>query len=120
SLAVLLIFHAIVERTMHPTLIWLPVIIAPYVVPLSGVGWALAALGVYLRDISQLMSLLTMILMFMSPVFYPASALPDRFQIVFQLNPLTMIIEESRNAVLNGIAPDLFKLGLYSLVAIAV
>lgn len=120
SLAVLLVFFALVEHQMHPTLLWLPVIIAPYVLLLAGVSWALAGLGVYLRDIAQITGLATMILMFMSPVFYPASALPARFQGIFQLNPLTLIIEESRQVVLNGTAPDLPALGVYTLVAMMV
>lgn len=120
GLVVLLVFHGIVEHTVHPTLLWLPVIIAPYFVLLLGVSWMLAALGVYLRDIAQVTGLATMILMFLSPVFYPASALPERFRGVFQFNPLTVIIEESRNVVLNGIQPDLKGLALYTVAAILV
>lgn len=120
SLVVLLLFNAAVTGSIHWTTLWLPVIVAPYVVLLLGVGWLLAALGVYLRDIAQITGLVTMILMFLSPVFYPASALPARFQPIFNLNPLTLIIEESRNVILNGIAPNLTALLAYSAVAILV
>lgn len=120
SLAVLFVFYALVEGHVHFTVLWLPVILAPYIVMLSGISWALAGLGVYLRDISQVTGLITMVLMFMSPVFYPASALPARFQTVFQFNPLTIIIEESRQVLLNGMQPDLKALAVYTLVAVVV
>lgn len=120
SLAVLLLFNAAVHGTIHWTTLWLPVVILPYVILLLGVGWLLAALGVYLRDISQVMGLATMILMFLSPVFYPASALPERFRPIFQWNPLTIIIEESRNVILNGVSPDFSALAAYFGVAVLV
>ena len=120
SLAVLLVFYFAVHRHLHATAFWLPVVVAPYVVMLAGVGWFLAGLGVYLRDIAQLTGLLTMILMFLSPVFYPASALPAKFQTIFQLNPLTIIIEQGRAELLDGKAPDLLSLSIYMVAALVV
>lgn len=120
SLAVLLVFYLGVHGQLHATALWLPLVVAPYVVMLSGVGWFLTALGVYLRDIAQLMGLVTMILMFLSPVFYPASALPARFQPIFKLNPLTVIIEQSRAVLLDGKAPDFVSLSIYMLMALVV
>lgn len=119
SVAVLLLFHAVVKGGIPLTALWLPVVLAPYIVMLAGTGWILAALGVYLRDIAQLMGLLTMILMFLSPVFYPVSALPEKFHGVFRLNPLTIIIEESRAVLLDGRAPHFLNLGLYLVAAAA-
>ncbi|OZI33587.1 sugar ABC transporter permease [Bordetella genomosp. 5] len=120
SLTVLLAFYAIVHHSLHLTVLWLPVILLPYFVLLAGVAWALAGLGVYLRDVSQITGLFTTILMFLSPVFYPASALPDSFQTIFAFNPLTLIIEQSRQVVLHGGRPDFAALGVYSLVACVV
>ena len=99
---------------------WLPVVWLPYILLLAGASWFLAGLGVYLRDIHQLMGLVTLLLMFLSPVFYPATALPPTLQGFFQLNPLTIIIEQSRNVLLNNTSPDLVALGVYSIVAIVV
>lgn len=120
GVAVLLAFQFYFHGTLQLTLLWLPVVLLPYVVLLLGVSWALAALGVYLRDINQLTGLLTLILMFLSPVFYPASALPERFRGIFQMNPLTLIIEQARDVVLNGRSPNLLALGLYLLVGLVV
>lgn len=120
GVAVLLAFQLYFHGTLQWTLFWLPVVVLPYLVLLLGVSWGLAALGVYLRDITQITGLLTIILMFLSPVFYPASALPERFRGIFNLNPLTLIIEQSRDVVLNGIAPNLTALGLYLVMSVVV
>lgn len=120
GMGVLLAFQFYFHGTLQWTLLWLPVVIVPYLILLLGASWILAALGVYLRDISQLTGLLTLILMFLSPVFYPASALPERFRGIFNINPLTLIIEQAREVVLNGRSPDLPALGLYLLVGLIV
>ncbi len=98
----------------------LPAIVAPYVVLILGVCWFLAALGVYLRDIAQVIGLVTMLLMFLSPVFYPASALPEAYRAWLALNPLTLPLEATRGALIWGRWPDWSMLGVYSAVAIAV
>ena len=82
-----------------------------------GMAWFLASLGVYLRDVSQLIGLLTTVLMFLAPVFYPVAALPARFQGWIHLNPLTFIIEQARDVLVWGKLPDFYSLGLYCLCA---
>lgn len=120
GVVVLLAFQLYFHGTLQWTLFWLPVVVLPYLVLLLGITWGLAALGVYLRDITQITGLLTIILMFLSPVFYPASALPERFRGIFNLNPLTLIIEQARDVVLNGVSPDLLSLGLYFVLSCVV
>jgi lipopolysaccharide transport system permease protein len=66
-------------------------------IPLAGLclscSWVLSALGAFIRDISQAIGVLTSMLMFISAVFYPASALPEKWQQLAHLNPLATIIE---------------------------
>lgn len=120
SIVVLLIFYIAIHRSLPVTLLWLPVVLLPYVVFLAGISWFLAAIGVFLRDVAQLTGLLTTILLFLSPVLYPASMLPRKLQFVFQFNPLTLIIEQSRAVILSGVRPDFMALAVYLLVAGAV
>jgi lipopolysaccharide transport system permease protein len=120
SLAVLLVFYAFVHHSLPLTALWLPVVLLPYIVLLSGLSWFLAGIGVYLRDVSQLMGLVTTVLMFLSPVFYPASALPANFQAIFQLNPLTLIIEQARAVIITGTRPDLHALAIYIVPALII
>lgn len=114
SLAVLIVFAMLLHLQLPPlSMLWLPIVWLPYLVFLAGLGWLLAALGVYLRDISQLTALTTTILLFMSPVLYPVTMLPDALHVFFQLNPLTLIIEQTRVVVLEGHIPQFGSLGLY-------
>lgn len=99
------------------TAVFLPVIVLPLVLVAAGGVWVLASLGMFLRDIGQVVQFLTTMLFFLSPVFYPVSALPERFQAVIYLNPMTVIIEEARKAFLYGQVPDFALLGAYAVVA---
>jgi lipopolysaccharide transport system permease protein len=113
SLGVWLIFYIFVFGVPHLTALLLPLIILPFVMFVMGLSWMLASLGVYLRDISQFIGIITTTLMFMSPIFYPMSALPDEYQFLLQLNPLTPAIEEARNILIWGIMPSIQILVVY-------
>ena len=84
----------------------LPLIVLPYVLLILGVTWILAALGVYLRDIAQITGLVTMLLMFLSPVLYPANALPQPYRTWLWFNPLTLPLEETRGVLIAGRWPE--------------
>lgn len=120
SLLVLAIALLIINHQIYWTFIYVPIVFAPLVLFTLGITWILASLGVFMRDVGQTIGILTTILMFMSPVFYPVSALPPQFQGVMMLNPLTFIIEQGRLVVISGQTPDWGGLGIYTLVALVV
>ena len=120
SILVLLIGILIVRGEVSPTLIALPLILLPFFVLLLGLGWGLGALGVYIRDIGQMMGLALNLLMFLSPIFYSLDSLPPKMQSWMLANPLTLIIEQIRGATLGNSWPDWQALALYSLLAFAV
>lgn len=120
TLLVLLIFVLVTQHGIHPTVLYLPLLYAPYVLLLCGVSWLMASLGVFVRDVSQVAGVLTSLLMFLSPVFYPASNLHEPYRGWMALNPLTLMIEQTRQLVLFGRTPDWKALAVYSLVATAV
>lgn len=116
SLAVLVVFFALANGHVHPTtplvvLVWVPLLLLTL-----GVSWFLAALGVYLRDIAQLTGSITTILLFLSPVFYPATALPEGFRAVLYLNPLTWVIEQTRRVLIAGLPPSWSQLAVATLM----
>jgi lipopolysaccharide transport system permease protein len=117
---VLAVALVVVHGALPLTTLALPAILAPYIVLILGVTWILAALGVYLRDIAQVTGLVTMLLMFLSPVFYPASALPAEYRGWLQLNPLTLPLEQTRDVLIWGRWPDWGALGAYAAFALAV
>lgn len=98
----------------------LPLIVLPYALLLTGLVWAFAALGVYLRDLAQLVGPLVMMSMFLGPVFFPRSAMPEALQPWLLLNPVTVPIEQLRAALFEAQWPDWGVTALYGLVAVAV
>lgn len=106
GLGVWYLFHLAVLGP-PPVSAWLlPVVVLPLVLFTMGVSWALASLGVFLRDVSQITSIIVTILLFLSPVFFPISALPPGFRPLFLLNPLTPSIEMVRGVLMWGRLPD--------------
>ena len=72
----------------------------------AGIGWAIAAIAVYVRDLVQAMQPVTMLLMFLSPMFYPLSSVPEQFRFAFYINPLAFPLEATRNALFFGEWPS--------------
>ena len=106
SLLVLLLAQLILTHQIHWTLVLFPLVLAPLVLATMGIAWILAAIGVFVRDIGQTIGLVTTAMLFLSPVFYPASALPEQYRLLLNLNPLTFVIEEGRKVLLFGQLPD--------------
>ena len=106
SLVVWLIFYSVLFGIPHLTVLLFPLIVLPLVLFTMGLSWFLASLGVYLRDVAQIVGLLVTILMFLSPIFYPVSALPEEYQPFLLLNPLTPVIEQARALLVWGNMPD--------------
>lgn len=116
SLIIWLIAYAIFFGVPHITVLYLPILIAPFALFIMGLNWFFASLGVYLRDVSQFIGVITMSMMFLSPIFYPATALPEAYRHWLFLNPLTPAIEQMRDVLFWGKAPDFKLLGLYWLI----
>lgn len=95
------------------TIMFFPLVILPLLLATMGVAWFLAALGVYVRDVAQITGMITTVLMFLSPVFYPLSALPEKYQDWLRLNPLTFIIEEARQVMVFGQLPNFTGWAVY-------
>jgi len=113
SLGVWLIAYLILFGVPHITVLLLPLVVLPLLLLIMGVSWMLASLGVYLRDVSQFIGILTTALMFLSPIFYPASALPEEYRHLLLLNPLTPAIEQARDVLFWGKVPDMTILSIY-------
>ena len=106
SLVVLLLAQLVVNRSLPWTVVLFPLVLLPLIFASLGVAWFLASLGVYIRDIGQITTVFTTVLMFLSAIFYPLSALPESYQTWLRLNPLVVIITESRKVLIFGSLPD--------------
>lgn len=120
SLLILLGAQLILDQSLPWTFILFPVVLTPLLVLTLGVCWLFASMGVFIRDIRQVTGILTTILLFMSPIFYPRSQLPESFQSLLMLNPLSFIIEQSRAVLILGNSPDWLGLLLYLAVAMLI
>jgi len=115
NIVAFIILRLILEGTITWTIIYLPLVLLPLMLLTLGIAWLLAALGVYLRDIGQVTSVLATAMLFMSSAMYPLSALPERYRFYFKLNPITFIIDQAREVALWGNAPNWSGLALYAI-----
>ncbi|ESS15157.1 Teichoic acid translocation permease protein TagG [Betaproteobacteria bacterium MOLA814] len=120
SFGVLLIAFVMLNGYLHWTAVLAPLVVLPLVILTLGLAWMLASLGVFLRDVGQTIGIFTMVMMFLAPVFYPISALPEDLRPWIMANPLTFIIEQAREVLIWGRLPNWIGLGIYTLAATAV
>ena len=116
--SLILIAALAVTGSLSPWSWALPLAWLPLVLLVLGLAWALAALGVYLRDIGQIIGMATTALLFLSPVFYPVAALPPALVPWVYCNPLTLPIETTRALLMGGQMPGTGVLLIYTTVAL--
>lgn len=119
SVAVLIAAQLVFQGSLPITALLLPVVLLPFLLLTLGLAWCLASLGVFVRDVGQTINLITSVMLFMSPVFFPVQSLPPALQPWMHLNPLTFVIEQVREVVVWGRLPDWQGLAVYSLASIA-
>ena len=120
SITVLLVFLVVLGHSLTWAALLLPIVVLPLLLVIMGLSWLLAALGVFIRDVGQFIGMVLTVLLFMSPVFYPASALPEAVRFYLLLNPLTFIIEQTREILIWGHLPNWNGLAIYSGVALLI
>jgi lipopolysaccharide transport system permease protein len=117
SLVVLLLAFVLFNGYLPLSFLLFPLVLIPLVLLTLGISWILTAIGVFLRDVSQTIAIVTTILMFLSPMFYPVTALPEDFRFWFMVNPLTFIMEQAREVLIWGRQPNWLGLAAYTLGA---
>lgn len=117
SMLVLLVAFVIFNGYLPWTVVFAPMVLFPLVLLTLGLAWVLSSLGVFIRDVGQAISIITTVLMFLAPVFFPITALPEEYRPLIMANPLTFIIEQLREVLIWGRQPKWLGLGIYMLVA---
>jgi lipopolysaccharide transport system permease protein len=117
SLFVWLAFYLIFFGIPQATIVLLPVLLIPFFLMTLGLSWFLASLGVYLRDVSQIIGVMMTALMFLSPIFYPIAALPEEYHLFMQISPLTFTVEQARDVMIWGKGLDWGAWAMYMLLA---
>ena len=106
TMAILAVAVIIAVSGFSLTQLLLPIIILPAILLSLGVSWWLSALGVFLRDIGHFIPVLLQVMTFMTPVFFPLSAVPVRYRWILELHPMTAVIEGARRTLLWNQTPD--------------
>jgi lipopolysaccharide transport system permease protein len=101
----LLLTALIWTGSFHGNVLLFPVLILPVLLLGLGISWFVAAWGVYVKDMSQIVPLFVQMLLFLSPVFYPASSVPAMLRPIYELNPLATVIEITRTAMMGQSIP---------------
>jgi lipopolysaccharide transport system permease protein len=102
------------------TAICLPLILLPLILFTLGLSWFIASLGVYIRDVVHFIGLALQALFFMTPIFYPITMVPEQYQTILRLNPMTTIIQETRKVILYNKWPDWQLLGIVFIVSLVI
>jgi lipopolysaccharide transport system permease protein len=117
SLLVLMCVATYLQVAITWSAFTLPIVLFPLVTFTFGVAWLIASIAVYVRDVTQVVGVISNMLLFLSPVFFPLSALPKSLQPWMLLNPLTFIIEQARSVLLLQQFPDWWGLFIYQILA---
>ncbi|MCB9099339.1 MAG: ABC transporter permease [Anaerolineales bacterium] len=113
GIVILLLGALVILGTLPWTLILLPLMYLPLIFLSLGLGWFFASLGVFIRDVGNFLDVVVRMLFFLTPIFYPLSAIPANIRFLLYLNPLTFIVNHFRRVTLWGQMPDWFEfLGL--------
>ena len=120
SFSTLLVAQIVLFGSLPWTVIFAPLVLLPLIIMTLGFSWFLSATGVYIRDVSQIIGFILPILLFVSPIFCPASAFPEHFQSFLFLNPLTFVVEEIRNVMIFGLVPHWMSLMIYYVISIII
>ena len=105
ALPVLIIFLILTKAPISTALLFLPLVIGLQFLFTLGLAYIVATFHVSFRDTQHLVGVLLLLLFYLTPIFYNASLVPDRFQTIYQLNPVLQLVEAYRAILLEGAAP---------------
>lgn len=111
----LLVFY---RESIYPTVVWIPLLLLVQIILVVGIVLPISALNVSYRDFRFVVPLLLQLWLYASPVIYPTSAVPERWQVLYMLNPMAGLIESYRRVLLKGLPPDALHLGTAAIIAV--
>lgn len=114
NIAVFLLLSLLVYQDLSVYAVLLPLVFIPLILMTIAISWLVASLGVYMRDISQVTPVLATAMFFLSSAIIPMEAVPEKFRLVFHLNPLTFFINQARDVALWGKPPDWTALAIWT------
>jgi len=119
ALVPLLVILVVTGHPLRPALLFLPVSIVIATVFTLGVALLVSPLAVFFADVVELVVVLLTLLLYTTPVFYPESIIPVRFEWLLRFNPLRWLLEVFRRPIYEGVLPPPKPLVAAALLAIA-
>jgi ABC-type polysaccharide/polyol phosphate export permease len=119
GLAVFLLVRLVATRELGWTLLLLPIVVLLQFLLTVGLGWLLACLNVFLRDVGQLLGLGMTLWMFLTPIFYPPEMIPDRVRWLLAANPMYHLVQAYRDLLIEQRLPHPGGIGMLTLAALA-
>jgi homopolymeric O-antigen transport system permease protein len=114
----LLLATLILRKHLPLTIFFLPLLLVPQTLLTIGAAWLVSSLGVFIRDLTQGISLLLMAWMYLTPIIYPESVVPDRYRGLLNINPFTALVRSYRRIVLEGLSPDWMGMAYFSVFSL--
>ena len=114
-LGIVLFFHKICFAA-----VCLPLIFIPLVLSSCGISWFVASLGVFVRDLAHVVGIILMVLYFMTPIFYNVEMIPESIRPILLLNPLTSIVQSTRQVLMYNQWPDWRMLGMVTILSMVI
>lgn len=115
---VLIVAIITLRHEVHLTIVFLPLVLLPQLIATCGIAWLVASLGVFVRDIVQGIALVLMAWMYLTPIIYPESLVPESYRFAVNLNPFTPLVRNYRRFLLEGASPDWIGLAYFSAFAL--
>ena len=119
-LVILLLGTVFCFHKLYLTVVFLPLIFIPLILFSCGFAWFVASLGVFFRDLSHMIGIFLQVLCFMTPIFYSLEMVPERIRLVMLFNPLTVLVQSTRQVLIFGQWPDGAALGIVTLLSVAI
>ena len=97
-----------------------PLLLPPLFFTALGLGYLVSAINVYFRDLNQMIGVIITLILFLSPIFYPLAAIPEKYQFLIKMNPLSYLLEEFRIVVFMQEQPNFLILGVFYIASITI
>lgn len=120
AIVLLIIFAAVRQNGLHPTILFVPMIFIPHFLFTAGLSWFFGSLGVFVRDCKHFIALALSAWMYMTPILYPPERLPEHLKFLLWINPMAGIITDYRHVIIEGQLPNFGWYAVYATVSLVV
>lgn len=106
-------------HSISPVMLLLPAILLLQVVLTTGLAWIVAGTTVFIRDLGQILGVMLTLWVFLTPIFYPPSVVPQGMRVLLTVNPMYILVEAYRSLILKGQLPSLGNIAILASISAA-